>query len=90
MKVLLLTISLLLSGSLLADDKGKSSGEGFLSKYSTKHDFSEYQLSGKMKAPNGFFLQGKKGQSLSQMVRLRSNFKRALRNSKSAMKAGVR
>ena len=89
MKVFWLTISLLFSTSILAEDKDKS-GEGFLSKYSTKHDFSEYQLSGKMKAPNGFFLQGKKGQSLSQMVRLRSNFKRALRNSKSAMKAGVR
>jgi hypothetical protein len=64
--------------------------EAFISKDATSHDFSEYQLKGKMKAPNGFFLQGKKGQSLSQMVRLRSNFKRALRNSKAAVKHGVR
>ena len=81
---LVLLITLSFASPCLADD------EGYIRKDQTKHDFSEYQLRGKMKAPNGFFLQGKKGQSLSQMVRLRSNFKRALRNSKSGMKHSVR
>ena len=52
---------------------------------STKFDFSETQNDGEMKAPDGFFLQGRQQQSLSEMVRLRSNFKRQLRNSGSAV-----
>lgn len=85
MKTLIILSALIFSLPAIAAED-----EAFIRKDSTKFDFSEHMLNGKMKAPNGFFLQGKKGQSLSQMVRLRSNFKRDLRNSKSAMKHGVR
>jgi len=57
---------------------------------STEHDFTETMIDGQVRAPDGFFLQGRKGQSLSQMVRLRSNFRRELRNSRSGMKAVVK
>lgn len=58
--------------------------------YSTKIDFDSTLIDGQMKAPQGFFLQGRNKQSLSNMVNLRSNFKQELRNSRSAVKAMVR
>ena len=58
--------------------------------YSTKLDFDSTMIDGQMKAPMGFFLQGRNKQSLSNMVRLRSNFKRELRRSRTAVKARVR
>lgn len=57
---------------------------------STRIDFSETAIDGKMKAPDGFFLQGRNTSSLSQMVKLRSNFKAELRNSRSAVKSHVK
>ena len=56
----------------------------------TRFDFGEAAIDGEMKAPEGFFLQGRNPQSLTQMVKLRSHFKSELRNSKSAVRALIR
>lgn len=69
-------------GSLPSDDVVSGS--------STRIDFSETSIDGKMKAPDGFFLQGHNSNSLSQMVKLRSNFRNELRNSSSAVKSHVK
>ncbi len=58
--------------------------------YSTSMDFDSTMIDGKMKAPNGFLLQGRNRQSLSNMVKLRSNFSSKLRDSKAAVKAVVK
>lgn len=57
---------------------------------STNIDFDSTLIEGKMKSPTGFFLQGRNKQSLSNMVKLRSQFNKELRNSRSAVKAIVR
>ena len=62
-------------------------GGSFTATDSTNIDFTETMIDGKMQAPQGFFLQGKKAQALTNMVRLRSRFRSELRNSKSAVKA---
>jgi hypothetical protein len=62
-------------------------GGNFTASDSTNIDFTETMIDGKMQAPQGFFLQGKKAQALTNMVRLRSKFRSELRNSKSAVKA---
>lgn len=69
-----------------------SSGDpdGFVATPSTKIDFSDTMIDGKMKAPDGFMLQGQQANSLSQMVKLRSNFRNELNNSRSATKALVK
>ena len=56
----------------------------------TEMDFDSTMVDGKMKAPAGFFLQGRNKQSLQSMVQLRSNFRDRLRNSKSAVKALIK
>jgi len=58
--------------------------------YTTTMDFDSTMIDGKMKAPNGFFLQGRNRQSLSNMVKLRSNFSNQLQDSKAAVKALVK
>lgn len=58
--------------------------------YSTNIDFDSTIIDGQMKAPTGFFLQGRNKQSLSNMVKLRSNFNQRLENSRTAVKALVR
>lgn len=65
-------------------------GSSFSSADSTNIDFSETMIDGKMQAPQGFFLQGKKSQTLTQMVRLRSKWRSELRNSKAAVKTLVK
>lgn len=55
--------------------------------YSTKIDFDSSLIDGKKKAPLGFLLQGRNKQSLSNMVKLRRNFRERLRNSSHAIKA---
>lgn len=70
--------------------KASSGPGGFATGDSTVIDFSETSIDGKFQAPQGFLLQGKKSQSLSQMVRLRSKFRSELRNSKAAVKALVK
>jgi hypothetical protein len=64
--------------------------DGYVTGSSTHIDFSETAIDGKMKAPDGFMLQGHQSSSLSQMVKLRSNFRNELNNSKSATKALVK
>ena len=61
-----------------------------VAKSSTRIDFSETAIDGQMKAPEGFFLQGHSANSMSQLVKLRSNFRSELRNSRSAVKSHVR
>ncbi len=58
--------------------------------YTTTMDFDSTMIDGKMKAPNGFFLQGRNKQSLSNMVKLRSNFSNQLQDSKAAVKSLVK
>jgi hypothetical protein len=57
--------------------------------YSTRMDFDSAMVEGQMKAPSGFYLEGRNKQRLSNMVNLRSNFKQELRNSRSGVKAVV-
>lgn len=66
---------------------GKSS---FTTSDRTNIDFSDTLIDGKMQAPQGFFLQGRQAQSMTQMVKLRSKFRSELRNSKSAVKSLVK
>jgi len=61
--------------------------EGVIGKTTTKMDFGESVIEGHFKAPQGFFIQGRQAQSLSQMVKLRSNFRKELYSSGSAAKA---
>jgi hypothetical protein len=66
------------------------SEDGYVAVSSTHIDFSETAIDGKMKAPDGFLLQSRQSSSLSQMVKLRSNFRNELNNAKSATKAIVK
>lgn len=94
------TFALILIGCLLIGDNGFSQdkktsrkiqgGSSFSSADSTNIDFTETMIDGKMQAPQGFFLQGKKAQSLTQMVKLRSKWRSELRNSKAAVKTIVK
>lgn len=93
MKVIF-SLALLLGLALpaTADDVGRKNlnrGEARVV-YSTNIDFDSTLIDGRMKAPTGFFLQGRNRQSLSNMVRLRSKFKTELRRSRTAVKAMVR
>ena len=72
------------SGFASADDNKK------LEKFVTEMDFDSANIDGKLKAPSGFFLQGRNKQSLESMVQLRSNFRDQLRNSRAAVKAIVK
>lgn len=79
------------SDAAIAEAAKKLPGGGaFATADSTNIDFSETMIDGKMQAPSGFFLQGRQGQSMTQMVKLRSRFRSELRNSKSAVKAIVK
>jgi len=86
MKKTLCLALVLFAGSIQAAEKGKPK-EG---NYSTNMDFDSSMIDGKMKAPSGFFLQGRNRQSLSNMVKLRSNFSGKLRDSEAAVKALVK
>jgi hypothetical protein len=74
----------------LGAGKSSSDKDNYEVIMSTKFDFSETNIQGGIKAPNGFFLQGRQQQSLSEMVRLRDNFKRQLMNSQSAVRSLTR
>ena len=86
MKYLILILGMFSSLTLLGDEKEDKKIEQFV----TEMDFDSANVDGKMKAPSGFFLQGRNKQSLQSMVQLRSNFRDRLRNSKSAVKALVK
>lgn len=78
----ILTLSVLFTGQhMLADEKQK------FEKFVTQMDFDSASVDGKMKAPSGFYLQGRNKQSLKSMVKLRTDFRDRLRNSKSAVKS---
>ncbi len=83
---------LLLSGVAQAAGNKTTAGEGgsFTATDSTKIDFTDTMIDGKMQAPAGFFLQGRQGQSMTQMVKLRGKFRGELRNSRAAVKAIVK
>lgn len=68
----------------------KASPDGYSEVSSTRIDFSDTAVDGQMKSPEGFMLQGNQRSSLSDMVKLRSNFRNELNNSKSATKAIVK
>ena len=61
------------------NDKGKVNNQ-WVAKDSTNIDFGETMIDGHMQAPQGFFLQGRQAQSMSQMVKLRSKFRSELRH----------
>lgn len=88
---LLVLAGVLLSNTAIGQGAQRGSlNTNYTAVSSTEHDFTDTMIDGQTRAPEGFFLQGRKGQSLSQMVRLRSNFKRELRHSRSGMKAVVK
>jgi len=64
--------------------------DGFVVTDKTFIDFTDTLIEGQMKAPEGFFLQGRQSQALRQMVRLRSKFRNELGNSKSAVMSLVK
>ena len=72
----LIHLSLLFSSAIYAEQKA----DDFTAVSSTKFDFGEAQIDGKMQAPAWFFLQAKQAQSLSQMVLLRPHFRNELSN----------
>ena len=90
---LLLLASFLLAPCAGAEEEAKSAKKqedsDYGVTYTTRMDFDTTLIEGKMKAPSGFFLQGRNKQSLSNMVNLRPNFKHELRNSRSGVKAIV-
>ncbi len=90
----MLSLLTMLSAPAMAQ-KGKSqkveaNRDGYAVVTSTNIDFSETMIDGQMKAPAGFFLQGRQAQSLSQMVKLRSNFRRELQGSGAGVKSLIK
>ena len=76
---------------MIAADKKASSSKaikgGYVTVDSTKFDFDEGMIEGRMKAPDGFFLRGRASQKLQQMVRLRSEFRSELKGSSFGVRA---
>ena len=54
---------------------------GYVVRSSTKIDFNETNIDGKMKAPEGFYLQGRRAQKMQHLLRLRQDFKKELEGS---------
>jgi hypothetical protein len=61
-------------GSLTEEDNQVGDTK-VVEKSQTNIDFSESLIEGKMRAPSGFFIQGRLSQDLTRMVRLRTTFK---------------
>ena len=61
-----------------------SSDPSYVVRSSNKIDFNEASIDGRMKAPDGFFLQGRKSQELNNLLKLRSNFRSELAGSSAA------
>ena len=88
-----LSLLLLMASRAYAKDTRvhtSANGDTFTVASSTNIDFSEAMIDGKFQAPSGFFLQGRQAQALSQMVKLRPNFRQELRNSRAAVKSLVK
>ncbi|MCX6128924.1 MAG: hypothetical protein NTX25_07655 [Proteobacteria bacterium] len=91
MKIIFLIYALSLSLKVFAGEKvTNDNNKPKEQTYSTTMDFDSSMIDGKMKAPAGFFLQGRNKQSLSNMVKLRSNFSGKLRDSEAAVKALIK
>jgi hypothetical protein len=90
MKRSLLLILIALSPAAFAAEKDANKGNAKEQTYSTSMDFDSSMIDGKMKAPSGFFLQGRNRQSLSNMVKLRSNFSGKLKDSEAAVKSLIK
>jgi hypothetical protein len=88
MKIILALTLAVFTVSIQAAEKEK--GKPKEGNYQTTMDFDSSMIDGKMKAPSGFFLQGRNKQSLSNMVKLRSNFSGKLRDSEAAVKALIK
>ena len=86
----ILIFMLMILASAASAQQLESTGSTFATTDKTHVDFTETMIDGKFKAPQGFLLQGRKSQSLTQMVKLRSKWRSELRNSKSAVKALVK
>ncbi|MFK7872037.1 MAG: hypothetical protein AB8C84_02545 [Oligoflexales bacterium] len=56
----------------------------------TEIDFEGSLLEGKMKAPSGFFLRGRKAQSLQSIIKLRSNFRGRIQKSRKSVESIVK
>ena len=82
-------VCLLFANSVVAQSKDNKSKQSKVS-YSTSIDFDSTMIDGKMKAPSGFFLQGRNKQSLQSMVGLRSNFREELNRSQYSVRALIK
>jgi hypothetical protein len=51
----------------------------------TNLDFSESLIEGKMKAPSGFYIQARKGQKLTNLIKLRASFRPEMLKSRGLM-----
>lgn len=54
---------------------------GYVVRSSTRIDFNETNIEGKMKAPEGFYLQGRRAQRMQHLLKLRQDFKKELEGS---------
>jgi hypothetical protein len=89
--ILSITCASVAEGTEKKPTKKTTAGEGsFTATDSTKIDFTDTMIDGKMQAPAGFFLQGRQGQAMTQMVKLRGQFRSELRNSRAAVKSTVK
>lgn len=89
-RISILALALVISSQSLAEDVPSGKAQVKEQQYSTNMDFDSTMIDGKMKAPSGFFLQGRNRQSLSNMVKLRSNFGTKLKDSEAAVKALIK
>jgi hypothetical protein len=62
-------------GGSLTEEENQVGDTKIVEKSQTNIDFSESLIEGKMRAPSGFFIQGRLSQDLTRMVRLRTTFK---------------
>ena len=94
LKTALFMLGILLTSTLYANEEGVKSTErlsGTIKSVDKENiDFNDTLIEGKMKVPQGFFIQGRQGQSMANMVKLRSNFRGKLKQSKFAVKALVK
>jgi hypothetical protein len=70
-----------------AAKKASNQENSWITVRKSNFDFDETLLQGKMSAPDGFMLQGRKEQDKKQMVNLRESFKTQLMNSRAAVRA---
>jgi hypothetical protein len=67
-----------------AGAQARQDEQAYVVRSSTKIDFSESVIDGKMKAPEGFYLKGRSSQKMQNLLKLRPNFKKELEGSAEA------